>query len=305
MTLGFKEFVGTSDDEVPLAEEVARGLGAWHNTLMTSREDFEGEREKLFLAMDQPSIDGVNTWFVARAAAQMELKVALSGLGGDELFASYPSFKGVPALVRYGRPLVRVPGLGQAIRKLSAPVLSHLTSPKYAGVVEYSHSLGSAYLLRRCLFAPWELPSLLGAEFARKGLEELHTEANLDRTTRGIAQNRLAVSALEMEWYMRNQLLRDADWAGMAQSLEIRVPFLDLELLQKSAPWFATYPDIRKAELAAIAAPNLPPALLARPKTGFSVPVREWIRPPGEARQERGLRGWAKFIYGRFGGVPR
>jgi asparagine synthase (glutamine-hydrolysing) len=115
----------------------------------------------------------------------------------------------------------------------------------------------------------------------------------------------LAVSALEMTWYMRNQLLRDADWAGMAQSMEIRVPFLDIDLLREVAPWFAAYPDITKAELAAVAAPNLPPALLARPKTGFSVPVREWIKPSDGAKHERGLRGWAQFVHGRFAGTTR
>jgi len=64
--------------------------------------------------------------------------------------------------------------------------------------------------------------------------------------------------------------------------------------------WFAAWPDIRKAELAAIAWPSLPPQLLSRPKTGFSVPVRDWIRPEGSGPQERGLRGWAKFVYGQF-----
>lgn len=301
LTLGFREFAGTANDEAPLAEEVARSLDARHSTLLTSREDFESESDKLFAAMDQPSIDGVNTWFVARAAVQMGLKVALSGLGGDELFASYPSFRQVPALVRYGRPFASAPRVGRALRKLSGPLVSTVTSPKYAGLAEYSQSLGSAYLLRRCLFAPWELPSVMPPELAREGLAELETVANLDRTTRGIGMDRLSVSALELEWYTRNQLLRDADWAGMAQSLEIRVPFLDMELLRKTAPWFAAYPDIRKAELAKVAAPRLPPAVFARPKTGFSVPVRDWIRLPGAASRQRGLRGWAQSVHHRFG----
>jgi asparagine synthase (glutamine-hydrolysing) len=299
LTLGFREFAGTLEDEVPLAEQVARSLDAWHSTLMTSREDFEGEREKLFAAMDQPSIDGVNTWFVARAAAQMQLKVALSGLGGDELFASYPSFRQLPRLVHYSR--LWAPWVGKAFRRAVSPLASRLTSPKYAGLLEYGHDLGGAYLLRRCLFAPWELPSVMDPDMARQGLEDLQTLAALDRSWRGIIDDRLAVSALEMQWYMRNQLLRDADWAGMAQSVEIRVPFLDVELLRKAAPWFAAWPDIRKPEIAAIAWPSLPPQLLSRPKTGFSVPVREWIRPekPG-AYQERGLRGWARYVHRQF-----
>ncbi len=302
ITLGFKEFSGTANDEVPLAEEVARQLGAWHHTIMTSRRDFDDEREKLLAAMDQPSIDGVNTWFVARAATQMNIKVALSGLGGDELFASYPSFHQIPKMLRYGKLFNAVPGLGKVTRKISAPILSRVTSPKYAGLIEFSNDTGGAYLLRRSLHAPWELDKHLDPGFVRLGLQELNTRKNLNATTNGISNGRLAISALEMNWYMRNQLLRDADWAGMAQSLEIRVPFLDLDLLRKVSPWFAVYPDISKAEIAAVAAPALSVRILKRPKTGFSVPVREWIKPEGVAMQQRGLRGWAQYVHQYFSG---
>ncbi|MGH8109417.1 MAG: asparagine synthase (glutamine-hydrolyzing) [Arenimonas sp.] len=301
LTLGFREYVGTMNDEVPLAEEVARNLGAWHHTMMTSRQDFEDERERLLHAMDQPSIDGVNTWFVARAAAQMDMKVAMSGLGGDELFASYPSFKQLPKIVRYGKVFKNLPTIGRTLRALSSPVFSKITSPKYAGLLEYSHNLGSAYLLRRCLYSPWEISRHMDPDFIREGLQELDTAKQLNDSVEKIKSDRLAVSALEMKWYMRNQLLRDADWAGMAQSLEIRVPFVDVDLIRKTAPWFAAYPDITKAEIAALAAPNLPTRVLKRPKTGFLIPVREWIKPDTDASEPRGLRGWAKFIHGRFG----
>jgi asparagine synthase (glutamine-hydrolysing) len=189
------------------------------------------------------------------------------------------------------------------MRKLSAPILSQLTSPKYAGLLEYSRTLGSAYLLRRCLYAPWELSSVLDPELARTGWQDLQSLDRLNETVRDIPNDRLAVSALEMNWYMRNQLLRDADWAGMAQSIEIRVPYLDLDLLGEAASWFAAYPDIGKAELAAVAAPQLPNALLTRPKTGFSVPVREWIKPADGSKHARGLRGWAQFIHRQFAGT--
>ena len=99
MTLGFLEYAGTHDDEVPIAEEIAKTFRTRHHSLITSRQDFENEREQILRAMDQPSIDGVNTWFVARVAARMKLKSALSGIGGDELFASYPGFRQVPMLV--------------------------------------------------------------------------------------------------------------------------------------------------------------------------------------------------------------
>jgi asparagine synthase (glutamine-hydrolysing) len=305
ITLGFAEFAGTANDEVPLAEEVARAVGAWHATLMVSRHDFEAERERLLQAMDQPTIDGVNTWFVARAAQQMGLKVALSGLGGDELFATYPSFRDIPRLMSMTRAAANFPRLGRLSRRLSAPFVSAFTSPKFASVFEYGPTVGGAYLLRRALHMPWELAGCMDPEMAREGLESLATLANLTADAEDIWPSRLAVSSLEMGWYMRNQLLRDADWAGMAHSLEIRVPFVDLDLLAAAAPWLSAHPDIRKSEVAAVLAPNLPHRVLNRPKTGFTVPVRDWIRRPDAVIRRRGLRGWAEYIHGAFSAPAR
>lgn len=90
----------------------------------------------------------------------------------------------------------------------------------------------------------------------------------------------------------------------MAQSLEIRVPFVDLPLLREAAPWLAAYPDVTKAEVARAVNPKLPDSVLARPKTGFSVPVREWLLSGKLKRRERGLRGWARYIHGSFTGAP-
>ena len=286
---------------------------------MVRRADFEEERERLLAMMDQPSIDGVNTWFVARAAASQGIKVALSGVGGDELFASYPSFAELPRIIRYARPFSRIPGLGKSLRQITAPFVSRHTSPKYAGLLEYGGSLGGAYLLRRGLYMPWELPNVLDPDMARQGLQDLQTLNQLDGIVRsigpgaGLLQNvvgaaptprstRLAVSTLEMSYYMRHQLLRDTDWAGMAHSLEIRVPFVDISLLQTLAPWLAAHPGLTKSGIAAAIAPQLPAELLNKPKTGFSIPVRDWLMTGEPAQQERGLRGWARFIHRGFGG---
>jgi len=138
---------------------------------------------------------------------------------------------------------------------------------------------------------------------ARDGWDALRCHAQLDETTRGIPHDRLAITALEMSWYMRHQLLRDTDWASMAQSLEVRVPFLDVPLLREVAPWLAAYPDLKKPAVAHAAAPRLPHALLQKPKTGFSVPVRDWLLGDTAERPERGLRGWARYVHNRQGAV--
>ena len=297
LTLGFDEFAGTGRDEVPLAEAVARSYGTRHVTRRVAGSDFASRLDDLLAAMDQPTIDGVNTYFVADAAARSGLKVALSGLGGDELFGGYDSFRQIPHLVGV---LGRVPGaavLGRAFRLASAPWMARMTSPKYAGLLEYGTTYGDAYLLRRGLFMPWELPGLLGPDMARDGWQALAPRARLDATHRPIAEPGRKVAALETVWYMANQLLRDADWAGMAHSLEIRVPLVDAVLFRGLAPWIGRAGGPDKRAMARTPGTALPGAVLGRAKTGFFVPVRQWLQGDGDGVGERGLRGWARRVY--------
>jgi asparagine synthase (glutamine-hydrolysing) len=297
LTLAFKEYEGTGDDEAPLASQLAAQLGTRHSTVRIERKDFESNFDALLAAMDQPSIDGINSWFVARAATQQGIKVALSGLGGDELFGSYPSFHQLPLIRNLTRPLAPFPAVGRWTRKVSAPVLARITSPKYASLLEHGTSLAGAYLLRRGLFMPWELDAVLDADLAREGLQELGLQERLDRITAPIRHDNIAVSALEMSWYTRHQLLTDTDWASMAHSLEVRVPFLDVPLLRAVAPWLAAHPQLTKAAIAKAVAPNLPATLLNKKKTGFSVPVRTWLTKGKAHAGSRGLRDWSHVVY--------
>jgi asparagine synthase (glutamine-hydrolysing) len=297
LTLGFREFQGTANDETALAEEVARQRATRHQTSWVLGEQFAAEREKLLAAMDQPSIDGVNTYFVSKAAHEAGLKVALSGLGGDELFGGYPSFHQIPKMADTLGHMPWAAGPGRLLRRLSQGWMGEFTSPKYAGLLEYGTSVAGAYLLRRSLFMPWELPNLMPRDMAIEGLATLDTVSSLTKTVNGIANPRLAVAALELDWYMRHQLLRDSDWAGMAHSLEIRVPFVDVELLTRLAPLIASAQPPGKREMAAAPRQPLPQGIVERAKTGFVVPVRDWISGDKGQRPERGLRGWAKRVY--------
>jgi asparagine synthase (glutamine-hydrolysing) len=297
LTLGFAEYRGTVNDEVPLAEKVATHYSTRHSTLWLSAKNFHDEWERLLNSMDQPSIDGVNTFFVAKVAAQSGFKVALSGIGGDELFGGYSSFARVPALSRTLRPLAPFPVIGRGFRRVTSPWWKRSGRPKMAGLLEYGGNLESAYLLSRSLFMPWELLDFLDAELVQKGWNELQPILSLQETTRGIRSDHCRISALEMSWYMRNQLLRDADWAGMAHSLEIRVPFVDIELLKLLGPAMANG-SVSKRAMAATPRRALPREVLERQKTGFSIPVRSWLGAGAEAGQPgRGLRAWAKTVF--------
>jgi len=300
ITLGFDEFDGDARDEVPLAEQVSALYGTRQHTTRISNPDFDAAFDDILEVMDQPSIDGVNSYFVARAASRNGLKVALSGLGGDELFGGYDTFHQVPDLVR---KMGSIPGsgvIGKLFRQLSAPFIGSFTSPKAAGILEYGGTYGGAYLLRRGLYMPWELPDVMDVDMAREGLLDLSPVRSLNELTGSLSAPKRKVAALETAQYMRNQLLRDSDWAGMAHSLEIRVPLVDTVLLKTLAPVLLKDGGLGKKDMAATPLTPLPDAVISRAKTGFFVPVERWVAERGGEQakgQKHGLRGWAKTVY--------
>ncbi|NQV46653.1 MAG: asparagine synthase (glutamine-hydrolyzing) [Rhodospirillaceae bacterium] len=303
LTLGFEEFAGTPNDEVALAETVAAACGTRHHSVRVAGLNFADDLDDLLDVMDQPSIDGVNVYFVAKAAHRAGLKVALSGLGGDELFGGYDSFKQIPSLVGAVGWLPGGATVGAALRGLAAPVSGRLRKPKAAGLLEYGTRFGDAYLLRRALYMPWEIANgidgVMDADMGRAGLAELDVLGQLDACQAPAGAPTAKVAALEMSFYMRAQLLRDADWAGMAHGLEIRVPLVDRALFEGLAGGIGKGHGPSKQAMAQTPRRRLPDAVLKRPKTGFSVPVRDWIQGAGKASEnhEVGLRGWAKTVY--------
>jgi asparagine synthase (glutamine-hydrolysing) len=146
---------------------------------------------------------------------------------------------------------------------------------------------------------PWELPELLDPDMVREGLAALALRERLKDSVDGLASPRLRVTALESAWYMRNQLLRDADWAGMAHSLEIRTPLVDVDLLRAVAPMLAGKTPAGKRDMALTPLNRLPDNVLDRPKTGFSIPVREWLGGGHPESGDGSYRDWARHVYRR------
>jgi asparagine synthase (glutamine-hydrolysing) len=309
ITLAFDEFRGTHEDEAPLAARVAQLYGADHLVRRVSEQEFRNDITEILDVMDQPSIDGVNTWFVAKAAREAGLKVAISGLGGDELLAGYPSFVEVPQWRRRFGPLAIVPSLGRLARQaigVMAPNFAR-ARPKVLGVLEYANSWAGAYLLRRGLHLPHELARITGSDLAREGLRRLKPLRTLSASlTPDPGSDASRVCALESAHYLRNQLLRDADWAGMAHSVEIRTPLVDVVLLESLAPAIGgLLPGVGKAALANAPTIPLPKEFLSRAKTGFGVPTGAWLDSVGKAApfvesvpQTKGLvsRRWARIV---------
>ena len=291
-TLGFDEFSGTDADEVPLARFVSQTYGASHTVDFVTQEAFSSSLPVMLADMDQPTFDGLNTWLISRSAANHGLKVALSGLGGDEFFGGYLSFFRVPKLYERLHGAGHLQGLGRLSRRISYPFLRR-TWPTRAGTLEYGNTLAHVWLLERCTFAPWEIQQILGPERAEASLLALDIDSILASALTPAPQTAVGVvAALEGGLSMRNQLLRDSDWAGMAHSLEIRVPLVDSLSIRPLAGVLTQASSLAagKHSLGIAPRPPLPTAVTARPKTGFAVPMAERVVSRSEFDDWKAIR---------------
>ena len=211
ITLLTVAFAEQEFSELPYAQQIARGLPHRHEVVTLSADDLRESLPAALAAMDQPTVDGINTYIISRAGAALGLKVLLSGVGGDELFGGYTTFSKVPRLLRYGA------GLRPAARALAR--FSSRNPIQWKKVAEAAplHSLAEAYLLQRSI--RWRQEDLR------------RCEPRLRESSAALANDFQTVAALELQFYMRHQLLRDADVFSMANSVELRVPFLDVSLL--------------------------------------------------------------------------
>ena len=307
VTLTFEDFVGTANDEAPLAEMVARYYGTEHTTRQVGSAEFARDLPDIFTAMDQPSVDGINTWFVAKVASELGLKVAISGVGGDELLGGYSTFTSVPhRMKRFGR-IARMIGNNSLLDRASDATRMLGIHPKAAGLLRYSGSMGGAYLLQRGLFLPSELDCVFDDPgFVRDGLNRLDPIGHIGRMLQdGPTSTFGQIATLETSFYLQNQLLRDTDWASMAHSLEVRAPLVDSTLLARIAPVMAqTTRPSGKQLLAAAPTKALPAAITQRRKTGFSIPVEAWassavaeFRRPNKKTDKIWARSWARHVW--------
>jgi len=290
-------FEGQANDETPLAALVARQYGTEHHTATLSRTDFREELPRALDAMDQPTLDGLNSYFVCKAAAELGWKVALSGTGGDELFGGYSTFRNIPRFVRALKPLRYAPWIAPMFRSAYGAIARDPKrfSPKTAFTLQYCTSYEGAYLMKRGLFLPEEVASVVGADLAREGLNRLQMLDRIrDAMTPDPGTPFARIAAMESSLLLRNQLLRDIDWASMAHSLEVRVPLVDTFLLRKIAPAILSMQG--KELLTRAPKQPLPDAVLTRKKTGFTIPNVAWMDDRRRMTTHFGMRPWALYI---------
>ncbi len=307
ITLAFDEYAGRPEDEAPLAKKVAASCNAKHFIYRLARSEFYEELPKIFEAMDQPSIDGVNIYFISKAAKACGLKVALSGIGGDELWCGYSSFSVVPRLRKLCFLPSLVPFAGELFRYFYEIFLMpfKIFHPKFAGLFKFGGSTEGAYLLKRGLFMPWELAQFLPQEDVSKGLSRLGLQDRLKSSLIPDPGSDFArISILESQWYLRNQLLRDTDWASMAHSVEVRAPYVDTVLFGKLVPLLAVMKMTgNKSWIGNYFQDCMPQELIRRKKTGFTIPMSVWLHEKLKGKQmtrnqsKLWARTWAQSVF--------
>lgn len=271
-------------DESALARQAAALYGTDHREIPIRVEAIRERMPDAIRALDQPSIDGVNTYFVSEAAVEAGLKVAVSGVGGDELFGGYTTFERVPRIRAWHRRLGNLPG-GSALAGPLASALERLpsgrvTSRLVAGL-RYGGDVAGAYFVERGLYRPAEIRALLAPELADDivdPVDELRQRLAVDELPEAER-----VSGLELGQYMLAQLLRDTDAVSMRHSLEVRTPLVDRVLLERVC---AVPPQLRRAgpakrRLRQAPQPPVPDALWDRRKQGFTLPFDHWLRGGG------------------------
>jgi asparagine synthase (glutamine-hydrolysing) len=295
-------FPGTPYDEAAMSRVIAERCGTSHTEIPLDSGAAVSRLDEALAALDQPTMDGINTYFVSWAAREAGLKVALSGLGGDEIFAGYRTFADTRRVAR----LIQVSRFAPApLRRATAKLLGDLialrrtpdTGRKVAAAWASPDALPSPYYFTRTLFPPCDLarlteprfrPSTVGADgvtLEPTWLGWLERAADESRKLEQVS----ATSWLELRTYMAGTLLRDTDSVSMARSLEVRVPLLDTPLVEfvNALPDAARYRSgAQKALLVEALSELLPREILAQPKRTFTLPWEAWLRGALRARLE-------------------
>jgi asparagine synthase (glutamine-hydrolysing) len=296
--------------EAEVARATAARLGTDHRELSLSGSEMVEKLDEAIAAFDQPSMDGINSYFVSWAARQAGLKVALSGLGSDELFGGYSSFRATSQVARIQKMARFFPrsvrGFGANTMKKSKTYRGSRDAFRKATAAWLDPSaLPHAYFFTRTLFTTQTVAALLRGDTASRS--ETSWFQWLSQATREAAKMDAftQVSWLELRSYMANTLLRDTDAMSMHHSLEVRVPFLDGPLVEKvlSLPEAIKSDPTRPKRLLIEAMGDLLPKEIAmQKKRTFTFPWENWLRGKLGDRVSAGLQDWSPALKSQFDG---
>jgi asparagine synthase (glutamine-hydrolysing) len=286
IVFGDKEFC-----EATYSDQVARKFECHHHKIELTETQLLEEIPDALRSMDQPTIDGVNTYVVSRATKEAGVTVALSGLGGDEVFAGYSTFRSVPKMMDFQRYAGWLAPVGRRFNSMVGWNETNRLS-KILALVGGEYYANQPYFLSRALFLPRTVRTLLRDHGSANGklLTPWNPSELVEQVEELDAVNQ--VSVFEGSFYMPNTLLRDADCMSMAVSLEVRSPFVDHRLWEYVLPLAAKlklHSKLPKPLLLHAVGKWLPSEVYLRRKMGFTLPFERWLRDGLRARVEHTL----------------
>ena len=261
-------------NEGPIAQRIAETFETDHTEYILTSKVARQLMNQFIGAIDQPSIDGFNTYCVSKIAREHGTKVALSGLGGDELFGGYSSFQQVPKMVAWGKRLQFLQPLN--LGKLLSQWTNNPKLQRISDFLQHSPTSLNAYLSYRGIFTHPETLQILNHFCPQQDTSTLRPTLEIPPCPSPEDE----VSFLEINRYMRNQLLRDSDVMSMAWGLEVRVPFLDRVILDTIDTIPHSLRLSQGKQLLIQAVPELPDWVINRPKQGFLFPFDRWLNDP-------------------------
>ena len=278
ITVSFESFDGSEYDETIKAKKIAQKFGMEHHIFRVTQKDFQNDLPDILEAMDQPSIDGVNVWYASKAAAKLKIKVVFSGVGGDELFFGYNHFNTIPIVFNLFKYLKKIPTLIFFI-KIFLKLISNLKKDKrWRTISKFSNSIFNLWVLKRTILTPIDI--IDNKILSNKIDTEFFYHNNFDTLTLSkIKNHKIQLAKIESTFYMRNQLLRDSDWASMYHGVELRTPLVDTTLLENLTNVMSSYSLYKnKQPLKSAFKTILPKDIDYKKKIGFQTPTKDWIK---------------------------
>jgi asparagine synthase (glutamine-hydrolysing) len=278
---------------------VARKFATDHHEILVSQADALQAVPNAIGAMDQPTMDGLNTYLISKQARAAGVKVVLSGLGGDELFAGYSTFRAVPRMEHFAQWWRRVPRFAQSpvAGLFGALAPKSDQSRKLVALARANGAVLHPYFLARMLFTPHQVKDLV--EVADGDLNQASHSLKANLRSAGDLDPVNRVSYLETRCYMLNTLLRDSDVMSMAHGLELRVPLIDHRLAEKlmrlPGAWKLNGHTPKPLLVGAMRG-ALPETIVYRKKRGFTLPLEHWLRDELRTEVEPSLRQGASGV---------
>jgi asparagine synthase (glutamine-hydrolysing) len=287
-TLAFEE---PEFNEGPIAQRIADAIGTQHQEVVLTEQQFVAQLDAALDSLDQPTFDGLNSYYLSQAVREAGFKVALVGTGGDELFGGYRSFRELPKLMRWAKLAKWMPRevnvaaarfISSMMQQSAGAIPQQTRWAKLPAMAQSGDDLLALYQLAYALFLPIFQRQLLGNAMHEALVDGLpaamHSRLLMETRSRSPLS---AISVMEQRLFLGERLMRDTDAASMAASIEVRLPLVDQVLFENvdRLPDNNRYVPLgRKSILRRIGLRGLDPALFERPKSGFVLPFDRWLR---------------------------